>query len=310
MQFANLEGYCPNKTDRNWNQSLYFNFYDPRNTVGCFIRIGIQENRNESNNWFVFFKDGRPLFTRSNTNLPYIAERMDSGFTIAGLKVKSLEPLKTARLEFADEDFKVDLTYESIHPMMDAIALTGAEGDSFAKELGNIHLEAPCRVTGSITLEDGKRIEIDCLGIRDVSVGPRNWSSMAHFRDAWPLFLNGLTFLGARGISMKGARGDMRMFHDGKQWLAVKDLEESAEWAEDGMTYRSVHWKFRDALDRDWEFTGKPLFRWFFPLGKFVMSEHMMEYKLRDGSVGYGLAEGIFRFPWAGNETNPGCKAG
>lgn len=302
--FDNPEGYCPNKDDPNWNQSLYFNFYDPASTIGCFIRIGILENRQESNLWFVFFMNGKPLFTRSNLNLPYISERMDKGLTIAGLHVKAIEKMKTARLTFDEEDFAIDLHYEAIHPMMDAIALTGKDGDAFAKELGNTHFEAPCRVTGTVRIPDGDTVRIDCLGIRDVSVGPRNWHSMAHFRTAWPLFLNGLTFLGARGLSIKGERGDMRMFHDGERWLAVTDVSETAEWAEDEMTYRKMHWKFRDELGREWEFTGKPIFRWFFPIGKFVMSEHMMEYRLADGTVGYGLGEGIFRFPWAGNQTD------
>ena len=303
--FANPEGYCPDDSEPNWNQSLYFNFYDPQARIGCFIRIGILENRQESNNWFVFFKDGKPLFTRSNINLPYIRERMDKGLTIAGLTVKAIEPMKIAHLSFVDEDFKVDLTYEALQPMMDAIALTGNEGDAFAKELGNTHMEAPCRVTGTVTVEGAGEYRIDCLGIRDISVGPRNWSALAHFRTAWPLFLDGKTFLGSRGISIKGQNGDMRMFHDGEQWLAVKHIEETAEWAEDEMTYKKMHWKFRDQLDRDWEFTGTPIFRWFFPIGKFIMAEHMMEYRRSDGTLGYGLGEGIFRFPWAGNQTDP-----
>ncbi|MGE3599144.1 MAG: hypothetical protein AB7N70_26715, partial [Dehalococcoidia bacterium] len=281
--FENPEGYCANHTDRHWNQSLYFNFYDPATRIGCFIRIGIQENKKESNNWFVFFKDGRPLFTRSNLNLPYTPDRMDKGLTIAGLTVKAIVPLKVAHLRFQDEDFQADLTFEAIHPMMDAVALTGKAGDAFAKELGATHLEAPCRVTGTVTVDNAHVFNVDCLGIRDISVGPRNWHSLAHFRTAWPLFLDGKTFLGARAISMKGQVGDMRMFHDGEQWLAVTQIEETAEWAEDQMTYRSMHWKFRDALDRDWEFTAKPIFRWFFPIGKHVMGEHMMEYHRSDG---------------------------
>lgn len=307
--FENPEGYCPNPADPNWNQSLYFNFYDPKARIGCFIRIGILENRGEANNWFLFFKDGKPLFTRSNINLPYTAERMDKGLTIAGLTVKAIEPLKSAHLSFDSEGFAIDLTYEALHPMMDAIALTGAEGDAFAKELGATHLETPNRVTGVVTVEGHGAFPIDCLGIRDISVGPRNWDSLAHFRTAWPLFLDGKTFLGARGISMRGQNGDMRMFHDGEQWLAVKSIEETAEWQDDEMTYRRMDWKFRDALDRDWAFTATPIFRWFFPIGKHVMSEHMMEYRRSDGVIGYGLGEGIFRFPWAGNQTDP-AKAG
>jgi hypothetical protein len=32
-----------------------------------------------------------------------------------------------------------------------------------------------------------------------------------------------------------------------------------------------------------------------------VVTEHMMEYTLADGTKGYGLGECGFRFPWSGN---------
>jgi hypothetical protein len=67
------------------------------------------------------------------------------------------------------------------------------------------------------------------------------------------------------------------------------------------MTLKSMYWKVTDADGDVHEFTGRSLFRWTFPFDTFVLTEHMMEYRLADGTLGYGLGECGFRFPWAGN---------
>ncbi len=171
------EGYCPANDHPRWNQSVYFNFYDPAARTGCFIRIGILENLREANNWFVFFRDGKPLFTRINMNLPYTEQRIGTtGIDIAGVRVDSLEPLRRARVTFDDPAFKVDLVWKELLPMHDAInaSKAGAE-DGFAKELTFIHMEGPCTVSGTITLKGGEVITINGKGFRDLSVGPPNW---------------------------------------------------------------------------------------------------------------------------------------
>ncbi|MCL5058591.1 MAG: hypothetical protein M1130_11520, partial [Actinobacteria bacterium] len=41
-----------------WNESYFFDFYDPKTTVGAYIRIGILENSQTSGVWLILFKDG------------------------------------------------------------------------------------------------------------------------------------------------------------------------------------------------------------------------------------------------------------
>src|SRR3546814_108306 len=94
------EGYCPANEHPDWNQSFYFNFYDPAAQTGGFIRVGILENRKEANLWFIFFRDGRPLFTRLNMNLPYTRERLTGGLTIADVTLRSIDPLRKAEVLF------------------------------------------------------------------------------------------------------------------------------------------------------------------------------------------------------------------
>ena len=296
----NPEGYIPANDNLLWNQSIYFNLYDPQSKIGCFIRIGILENLKKTNNWFVFFKDGKPLYARFNLNLPYTPDRMDKGIDVAGIRVKAIEPLKKAHIEFSEAEFSVDLIWEALHPMVDCIALTHA-GHSDPGEIGHLHMEGPCRVSGAITVRGGKRIVIDGTGFRDIGVGERNMDLMRHVRLAWPIFSNGLTCAVAHLISTSGQDHYLRMLHDGTEWLVVTKVEDRNEYEDDEMTLRSMHWKLWDARNRMWEFTAKPIFRWFFPFDIAILAEHMMEYRLSDGTVGYGLGECAFRLPWEGN---------
>lgn len=300
----NYEGYIQGD-NLLWNQSFYFNFYDPKCKVGGLIRLAVMENIKESNNYFLFFIDGKPAFTRINQNLPYTSGRPDKGLEIAGIRATSLDPLKKARIEYSSPDFKVDLLYEVLHPMADAIAMTQAKESTLAAELCNVHLEGASRVTGTITLRGGKLFEIDGIGNRDISVGPRNWDSLLYYTTSWPVFTNGLAFALIHAVSTTGHHSYMKMYYDGKQWQRVNRLEDRNELEDDGIRIKSQHWKFWDHTDRIWEYTGKSLFAWPCPFDTFVTNEQMMEYRLSDGTVGYGLAETGFRY----DALRPGPEA-
>lgn len=298
------EEYWPASDHPRWNQSAYFNFYDPASDTGCFIRLGVLENLQEANNWFAFFRNGKPLFTRINMNLPYTSARLGvgDGIEMAGVRARSEEPLKKARITFEERDFKVDLVWEEILPMMDAIDLSASgEEDAFAKEIAHIHMEGTCRVTGTITLADGEAIAIDGKGFRDLAVGPRNWDFLRHYRLTWPIFDNGLSIVATHGISTDGDDAYIRMVGKDGRWIAVTDIDDRIEFEADDMTIRKMHYRVTDAEGDVHEYTGRRIYSWMFPFDTFVLTEHMMEYELADGTKGYGLGECGFRFPWAGN---------
>ena len=298
----NPEGYCPANDHPRWNQSVYFNFYDPEQRTGCFIRIGILENLQESNCWFVFFRDGKPLFTRINQNLPYTDKRIADGLDIAGIRVKALEPLKRVKVEFDIPDFAVDLEWNAILPMQDAIHLTqNGDDDGFAKEIAHVHMEGTCAVTGTIRLRDGEVLNIDGKGFRDIAVGPRNWDFIKHYRLAWPIFDTGLSIVATHGMSIDGRDAYIRMIGQNGKWSAVSKIEDRNTYEDDDITLKEMNWAVTAADGERYEFTARNLFRFTFPFDTYVLTEHMMEYTLADGTKGYGLGECGFRFPWAGN---------
>lgn len=297
--YIKYEGHLPGDGNPLWGQSYYFNFYDPRTKIGAFVRVGLLENRNEANTWFVVFQDGLPVFNRNNINLPYAAARPDKGLELAGLRLQVVEPLKKLRITFASGDFAADFTWDEQHPMEDCIAMSHDHEGSFAREMCNIHLEGICRVSGHVVIR-GERIAVSGSGFRDISAGPRNWDALLHYRLAWPVFENGMAFAGVHGISTSRKSAYMKMFHDGSRWLGVNRIEDTQVTGADRLSIDSARWSFVDEQNRRFEFTAKPLFRFFFPADTFVLCDQLMEFRLADGTVGYGLYENGYRLPWKG----------
>ncbi len=299
LEYTKYEGHVAGNGEPRWNQSWYYQAYDATTRTGAFIRIGLLENQNEANTWLVVFRDGRPLFTRTNLNLPYTKERPLGGISLAGMHIHAEIPLKKTRVRFESTDFSLDLVWNEMAPMQDCIAMSQDHEGSMAREMAHVHLEGTSGVVGSIT-HRGEKAVFCGVGFRDVAAGVRNWDGIQHYRLAWPVFENGTALAGVHGISTTGQSAWMRMIYDGQRWIRVKHIEDHMEFDAEGFAVTSAHWTFDDENGRRWEFTGKPLFSWLFPLDTFVLREQLMEFRLSDGTVGHGLYETGYRLPWKG----------
>jgi hypothetical protein len=297
--YERYEGYIPGNGNPHWGQSYYYNFYDPKSGVGALVRLGLLENQDEANTWFIVFKDGQPIFARTNQNLPYTPQRPADGISIAGMQIHAEIPLKRTTIRLTSDCFSAELAWDEFHPMADCIALSQDQEGSFAREMAHVHLEGTSRVRGHL-VHRGELIEVDGMGFRDIGAGPRNWDALKYYRLAWPVFENGMAFAGIHGISTNGNSSYMRMFHDGERWCRVTQIDDRQTTGNDPFSPAGAEWAFVDEQDRRFEFTARPLFRWHFPLDTFVLCEQLMEYRLADGSVGYGLYETGYRLPWLG----------
>src|SRR3546814_3988283 len=64
---------------------------------------------------------------------------------------------------------------------------------------------------------------------------------------------------------------------------------------DDGMTLKRMEWVVTGSDGQRYAFTARRLYAWTFPFDTYVLTEHMMEYTLEDGTKGYGLGECGFR---------------
>lgn len=297
--FAKFEGYVSGDGNPKWNQSYYYNVYDPETRSGVLVRAAFLENQAEANCWFIVFKDGLPVFTRTNMNLPYTADRPAGGVELAGMRIVAEVPLKRTRITFDSPDFQAEFVWEELQPLEDCIAMSQDEEGSFNREIAHIHLEGTSTGSGWFS-HRGTRYEMNGKGFRDIAAGPRNWDALLHYRLSWPIFDNGVSISAIRGVSTSGKSAYMRMLHDGTAWRRITRIEDEMTFGPDGLSMESARWVVVDELGREWGFTAKPLFRWLFPLDTFVLCEQLAEFRLDDGTVGYGLYESGYRLPWKG----------
>ena len=185
--------------EQNFNESMYFNFFDGRQKRGGFLRIGNRANEKYAEVTLCLYEpDGSVLF---NYKRPEIAtnEAYDAG----GMAFETLEPLVRHRTTYngsavwlakpeqmsdpgqafrenPHKKVRIDLLHEAVGPVYGS---TG--GDRVIKEpekeFAKAHYEQHMRVTGTVAIDDDT-YEIDAFGLRDHSWGPRYWQNIYSYR--------------------------------------------------------------------------------------------------------------------------------
>ena len=183
----------------NFNESMYFNFFDHARGYGGFLRCGNRANEGYAEvTLCLFMPGGEVLF---NYQRPRITNNkaMDAG----GLRFEVLEPLVRHRTTYEEDALfltepeqmadpgkafrespkklvRIDITHEAVGPVYG----TSGEGRKVAdpeKEFARAHYEQHMRTIGTLEI-DGEVHEIDGTGLRDHSWGPRYWQALHSYR--------------------------------------------------------------------------------------------------------------------------------
>jgi hypothetical protein len=237
----------PNTGEPNFNESMYFNFYDRRARFGAFARIGNRPNeRYAEMTLAVYQPDGTALFNFKRPpiehNRAFDAGGMHFGvvepfrhLTVAydGQAVYLAEPkdLEDPRRAFtANPHRPVSLTLDwyGLSPMY------GGEGpESGEMVFARGHYEQHGRACGTLTI-DGTPHPVDGFGLRDHSWGPRSWQSPAYYRWLIGQFDAGFGFMGSQIVTQAGTELlSGFVFKDGANHV-VTSLELDTEWSEPG----------------------------------------------------------------------------
>ena len=173
-------------------------------------------------------------------------------------------------------------------------------GKSFAKA----HYEQHCSVTGTITVgadssdRAGTVMEIDGLGLRDKSWGPRYWQALTWYR--WLPMVFSADFAMMLSVIDRGegrSPSASGMVLVGNEYHKVLDCSVDVEWDEKGEQTTMRAWA--KTADREYEITGEVLSmiplrnRRATPEGEQLhtrITEAMTRYEC-DGRVGVGMSE-------------------
>jgi len=307
------------ETASNFNESMYFNVYDPEQGVGGFLRLGNRANEGYAElTTCLYLPDGRvafmfqrpeigsnDAFDAGGTRFEVVRPFEELRTSYDGKVVLLEEPLQMAdpRRAFSENpwvDARVALTHFGTSPMYggepvndDGSPLSEDHSGGFARG----HYEQHMRVEGTIAVA-GDEWPVRGFGLRDHSWGPRYWQAPWYYRWLTANFGDDFGFVISVITSRDGSQriGGM-VLRDGK-YEHVHDATLTTEWEGDDRYHRSLT-ATAVTPEASYEITGEVLNliplrnRRTTPDGDRLVtriSEGLTEWRC-DDKVGYGLSE-------------------
>lgn len=302
----------------NFNESMYFNVYDPAARMGGFFRLGNRPNEGKAEMTVcLYLPDGRVAFMFDRPKI-----NGNDAFDAGGMRFEVVEPfealtisydgkailledplvLADPRTAFTESPWTTctaELAVRGVSPMyggepvQDDGSPLPESGDGFARG----HYEQHIGGRGTITVGD-EAWEVDGLGLRDHSWGPRYWQSPWWYRWLTANLGEDFGFMLSIIASRDGGRriGGM-VLRDGA-YEHVTDATIETTWTGDDLYHQAIRATATTATTT-YEIEGTVLNlaplrnRRTTPEGEELLtriSEGLTEWRC-DGKVGYGLSE-------------------
>jgi hypothetical protein len=303
----------------NYNESMYFNVFDPATKVGGWFRLGNRPNEGyaEMTNC-LYLPGGRVAFMYAK---PKISD--NKALNAGGMKFEVVEPFKRLKVTYdgkavllsrpfdmanPSRAFRdnpvlpctVDLDYEGVSPMFGGETVR-ADGKPMEidpeKSFAKAHYEQHMAARGTFKVGE-ESFTVSGFGLRDKSWGPRYWQAINWYR--WCPMNFGRDFAMMLSI-VAGSEGKPReggmVLKDGVYDL-IDECKIDSDWDENWYQ-TSLRAKVKTKSGARYEVEGKVLSliplrnRRRTPDGQELntrITEGMTEYKC-DGRTGYGLSE-------------------
>jgi hypothetical protein len=291
--------------EENFNESVYFNFFDPKQRLGGFVRMGNRANEGYAEMTVtLYLPNGRALFQ-------YKRPKIDNndGWDAGGLKIDILEPGEQIRTTYDGKavyltepramqepgsafkenphrSVKLDMLHEGVGPIYGQVADPAEGGNDFARA----HYEQHMRIFGTVEIEDEGKFMLAGNGLRDHSWGPRYWQSTPNYRWITGNYGDDLGMV----ISVVGDRIG-GVFQKGDEVVNVVEVELDTSYESGTTFHESLKAQVKLANGEEHTVEGKVI--GFIPLrnrraGRITqIGEGMTEYTLDGDRVGYGLSE-------------------
>jgi hypothetical protein len=296
----------------NFNESMYFNFFDARQSIGGFLRIGNRPGEGRAEVTVTLYRpDGRVLFRFERAPIDH-----NDAFDAGGVRFEVLEPTERLRtryrgrmVELAEprdmaeprkalsqnprRQVELDLVHEAIGPMYGRAGDAAEERRDASEQFAKAHYEQHMATRGELRIDED-RFEIDGFGLRDHSWGPRHWQAIDGYE--W-LTMNFGRDLGAM-VSVIRRDGNVArrggVIVRGDDIEPIRKVEIEAEYEDNGLYHRAVTAHIETAAGETHVITGEV--KGFIPLrnrrqGMLThIGEGMTEWTWNDRK-GYGLSE-------------------
>ncbi len=298
--------------EKNFNESMYFNFFDPDQSIGGFVRLGNRANEGSAEMTIcLYLPDDRVLFNFKRSPIDG-----NEAFEAGGMRFEVIEPseelltsyegtaveLRDARAmadpsaAFKDNPrrkISLDLTHRAAGPMYGSARSRAEEERDPEKQFGKAHYEQHMKVHGSLEVA-GEVFEISGYGLRDHSWGPRHWQAIQSYE--WLTMNFGEDFGAMISIIRRDSDNERQggvLVRDGKLSLVTK-ARIDADYEENGLYHRALEVQLETHEGEVLEISGRV--KGFIPLRNrrqglvTHIGEGMTEWHCGD-RIGYGLSE-------------------
>ncbi len=298
--------------EENFNESMYFNFFDRERSIGGFVRLGNRANEGQAEMTVtVYLPDGRVLFVFKRAEI----ENNDA-FDAGGLTFEVLEPSQRLRTTYGGSvvelreprqmadpkaafrdnpmsKISLDLVHEAVGPMYGSSGSREEEGRKADQQFGKAHYEQHMHVAGSLEIA-GESLAIDGYGLRDHSWGPRYWQAIQSYE--WLTMNFGPDFGAMVSIIQRDPENIRRggVIVRGDELELITDATIEAEYEENGLFHRQVRAQVETQKGETLAIQGEV--KSFIPLRNrragltTFIGEGMTEWRCGD-RIGFGLSE-------------------
>jgi len=302
-----------NTGEENYNESAYYNFYDPAQRLGGFVRIGNRPNEGYAEMTLcLYLPDGSVGFMFGRPRIPDNA-RFDAG----GMRFEVRTPMREHAihydgtacllerpLELLDPraaftgnphvPARVELAYRALSPAHGGELREERDGrwvgvrrERSGQEFARGHLEQHGHATGRVVVGD-RSWTVDGYGLRDRSWGPRYWQAPRYYRWLTMNFGHDAGIAAALTVQRDGSQVQGGyLYGNGRPNLPIGRVEVSSDHA----GAEQLHWGLRARLHpadggAPEEVTGRVL--------------SMVPLRNRRNGVTTRIAEGLTEWHWGG----------
>ena len=310
----------PLGSESNFNESMYFNFFDRERSLGGWMRMGNRANEGHAEMTVtLYLEGGRVLFMfkrpQIETNDAFDAgglrfsvleptQRLQTVYQGSALDLKDPREMSDPRRAFRDNPVRkvaLDLVHEAVGPMFGGARNPDRPELASEDQFASAHYEQHMRVKGTVRLDE-ETFSIDGFGLRDHSWGPRYWQAIHRYE--WLTLNFGEDFGAMVSIIQRDPEGKETrrggVVVRGDQFERIIEADVTASYEENGLYHREVRARVKTEKGEELEFNGTV--KGFIPLrnrrGGAVthIGEGMTEWRCGD-RVGYGLSEFLRQVP-------------
>ena len=281
-----------------YNESLYFNYYDESNDLTAFMRIGNKPNKDEKSLFFVImtpdniygFRHATKCEGDPNSIGGLTFSKLSSGAwslkyqgVVVDMKVPEPKPIPTM----------MDIQWVPKNPEMDYKRCVNEAQAAMSSKVASEHLEQFGIADGTLVIGE-ERYTIHGTGERDLSTGVRDWGSPKMW--AW---INS-TFMEKEAFNITKLCTDMGDVDAG--YFYTRDDNQPLNQVSIDLDYENgIPSKFtlnmKDISGTSYAVDGKVIRYAMLPMGnnnEMLLVETISEY-VWDGKKGFGMAEFLVR---------------